>query len=65
MSSNAAMNRFASAARNASNLTTGAKGAVQHASTQNLLLDAFLGLKRESTVEYINKTRRTCITDSV
>lgn len=50
------MNRFASAARNASNLTTGAKGAVQHASTQNLLLDAFLGLKRESTVEYINKT---------
>ena len=56
MSSNAAMNRFASAARDASNLTIGAKGAIQHASTQNLLLDAFLGLKRESTVEYINKT---------
>lgn len=56
MCSNAGINTFTTAARIASNLTIGAKGAVQNASTQNLLLDAFLGLKRESTVEYINKT---------
>ena len=49
MTSNAGTNAFALAAKSAANLTTGAKGAIQNASTNNLLLDAFVGLKRTST----------------
>jgi hypothetical protein len=53
MTSNAGTNAFASAAKSATNLTTGSKGAIQNASTNNLLLDAFVGLKRISTATEI------------
>jgi len=56
MSSNAATNRFAAAMKTASNRTTGAKGANQFKSTENLMLDAFLGLKQTSTPEFIKST---------
>lgn len=56
MSSNAATNAFASAARGAANHDAGGKGANQYKSTQNLMLDAFLGLKRTSTPEFIKST---------
>ena len=56
MSSNAATNAFASAARGAANRDVGAKGADQYKSTMNLMLDAFLGLKQTSTPEFIKST---------
>jgi hypothetical protein len=56
MSSNAATNRFATAMKSASNHTVGAKGANQYKSTENLMLDGFLGLKQSSTPEYIKST---------
>ena len=56
MSSNAATNAFASAARGAANRDVGAKGADQYKSTMNLMLDAFLGLKQTSTPEFVKST---------
>ncbi len=56
MSSNAATNAFASAARGAANRGVGGKGANQYNSTMNLILDAFLGLKRTSTPEFVKST---------
>ena len=56
MSSNAASNAFASAARSAANHDFGDKGANQYKSTENLMLDAFLGLKQTSTPEFIKST---------
>ena len=56
MSTNAATNAFTTAARGAANRDVGAKGANQFKSTQNLLLDAFLGLKRTSTPEFVKET---------
>ena len=56
MSTNAVPNAFTSAARGAANRDVGAKGANQFKSTQNLLLDAFLGLKRTSTPEFVKET---------
>jgi len=56
MTSNAASNAFASAARAAANRGVGDKGANQYNSTMNLMLDAFLGLKRTSTPEFIKST---------
>ena len=57
MSSNAvSTNAFAAAARSAANHDVGAKGANQYKSTQNLMLDAFLGLKRTSTPEFVKQT---------
>ena len=56
MSSTAATNAFAAAMKSASNHTTGAKGANQYKSTENLMLDAFLGLKQTSTPEFIKST---------
>jgi len=49
-------NTFAAAARGVSNRDQGAKGANQFKSTTNLMLDAFLGLKRTSTAEYVTET---------
>jgi hypothetical protein len=49
-------NAFTTAARGDANHDVGAKGAHQHKSTDNLMLDAFLGLKRTSTPEYIKTT---------
>ena len=57
MSSNAvSTNTFAAAARSAANHDVGAKGANQYKSTENLMLDAFLGLKRTSTPEFVKDT---------
>ena len=56
MSSNAASNTFANAMASAANHSTGAKGANQFKSTENLILDAFLGLKQTSTPEFIKST---------
>lgn len=57
MSSNAvSTNAFAAAARSAANHDVGAKGANQYKSTENLMLDAFLGLKRTSTPEFVKQT---------
>ena len=49
-------NAFAAAARSAANHDVGGKGANQYKSTQNLMLDAFLGLKRTSTPEFVKQT---------
>jgi hypothetical protein len=56
MSSNAVSNAFTNAARSAANRDVGAKGANQFKSTENLMLDAFLGLKRTSTPEFVRQT---------
>ena len=56
MFSNAATNAFTSAARATANRDVGAKGANQFKSTENLMLDAFLGLKRTSTPEFVKET---------
>ena len=56
MSSNAVSNAFTNAARSAANRDVGAKGANQYKSTENLMLDAFLGLKRTSTPEFVRQT---------
>lgn len=51
-----ASNAFSQALTGASNMTTGDKGAAMLKSSGDLRVDAFLGLKRTSTVEYIIKT---------
>ena len=56
MSSTAASNSFSSMFSTTSNQTTGAKGANMLKSSGDLRLDAFLGLKRTSTPEYIRST---------
>ena len=56
MSSTAASNTFSSMFAQASNQTTGAKGANMLKSSGDLRLDAFLGLKRTSKPEYISST---------
>lgn len=62
MSSTAVTNTFASAMTSASNRSTGAKGANQFNSTENLLLDTFLGLKQTSTPEFIKTTLAELVT---
>ena len=49
-------NKFTNAMMDASNRTTGEKGSNMIKSSGDIRVDAFLGLKRTSTTEYISKT---------
>ena len=60
--SNAGANAFTTALTNVANITTGAKGANQNASTNNLLLDAFLGLKRTTTTTEVQSIVNELVT---